>query len=1281
MAFPDTPLDIRTELLVDGEWLDVSGDVYNRDPVRITYGRPDEAGRPDPKSATFTLSNRDGKYTPRNPRSPLYGKIGRNTPVRISVPGDEGYGIMRRLDGYGWTTPNTPDLAASGKTLDVRAEISMDWSAPGHHGIIGIWDTDDNQRGWIMRAVDGHLRFLHGTLGGSSPTYFYTMPLPPLPERAAVRVVISPDRLVDLYWAESLNGTWNRVGEGPIDAGAPAFFDSSADLTIGPYEKSSPGLGAPFEGLFHRAEIYIDGNLVAAPDFRPTSETDSAPVDSTGRVWTPQGGAHISDRAIRFEGEVSSWPTDWTPNGGDSWVSVQASGLSRRLGQRKKPLVSALTRRVTSFEPVAYWPFEESEGASKAYSPLPGVLPADAVGFQFGGDSPAGSAPLPVFQQGGYLNAQVPFHEEADFWAVSWVMYIPEEPQTMTYLMKVASSGTAVRHHVVYEPAGGAAPGFRLHGFGPKPGESFFDQEEKYDFRVLPSDPWVKNLWGRWVSMRFRVYLPSDTSLDPRAELHYRVIGTDISQAAFAFFSSTPRSQFRAGAPSRIYNDQMGESASGIGFGHLAVYNQSAHYAIFDGADDGYRGELGHARMERIAQEAGVKVFVNCPEGMPAMGPQRPETLLDTLDGIAKVDGGILTESLAGRGLLYRGRSTIYNQDPKLTLSFGQVAPPLLPVDDDQALVNDATVSHTGGASARAVLESGPMSVQDPPDGAGLYDTAEEINAYGDDQLQPYADWMVHLGTWPESRYPVVRLNLRTNPELIPGVLRLQLLDRMVVNDPPDWLPPDPIDLLVQGWTEELSLTTWDLELNCTPYGPWDVGTIADENQTDVYRADTDGSILHLPVDSVTDTFHVTTMEGPLWVTAGLPLNSNPSFETDLSGWSAVGATIERVPTPAGAQFAGSWSMKITPTGAGSNPRAQTSQTPVKGGADYEVSGWLRCSEAHLVSLSVNWYSETGAYLSTSSASFTPTPDVWQYRARVITAPETARFAALVPTIAGTADSSVVLWVDDASLRRHVLDSDPSQFPLPVTIGGENMTVRSIEDSVFDNFARTEVGAWGMSDSGDPWTPAFGALSEFNVNGTAGTIKLDPANYAQTSVRAVELLFEYADCDVVASFATDMLPIAGAEQLVGLYSMAASGSAFFWTNLRFGSAGDVALQVRNVVTTQGDTVGLPFTITPGQKVWLRSWTKGNRVRARAWLDGQREPRGWQIDRTITDATQTSGAVGVMAAATDLTSAPTFSVSDYRMVNPQTFTVVRGDLTTDHPAGSAVNVTHPLRIAW
>jgi hypothetical protein len=78
--------DVTVELFYDSQWN--TAPVYTRDGIRLTHGRRDEETDAPPSSCGLTLDNRDGAYNPRNPQSALYGKIGRNTPLRVTVDTD-----------------------------------------------------------------------------------------------------------------------------------------------------------------------------------------------------------------------------------------------------------------------------------------------------------------------------------------------------------------------------------------------------------------------------------------------------------------------------------------------------------------------------------------------------------------------------------------------------------------------------------------------------------------------------------------------------------------------------------------------------------------------------------------------------------------------------------------------------------------------------------------------------------------------------------------------------------------------------------------------------------------------------------------------------------------------------------------------------------------------------------------------------------------------------------------------------------------------------------------
>lgn len=80
--------DAVVELFYSGVWN--VAPAYVRDPISITRGRRDEQTQLGPSSATLTLDDRQEVYNPRNPMSvALYGKAGRNTPIRITVAGGQ----------------------------------------------------------------------------------------------------------------------------------------------------------------------------------------------------------------------------------------------------------------------------------------------------------------------------------------------------------------------------------------------------------------------------------------------------------------------------------------------------------------------------------------------------------------------------------------------------------------------------------------------------------------------------------------------------------------------------------------------------------------------------------------------------------------------------------------------------------------------------------------------------------------------------------------------------------------------------------------------------------------------------------------------------------------------------------------------------------------------------------------------------------------------------------------------------------------------------------------
>lgn len=89
MAWTEGTIPYSVELFYDGVWNAIPAeDVKAAPSVEISRGRSDLVSSPEPQRMTLRLESPAGKYSPRNPNSPLYGKIGRNTPIRLTLDGE-----------------------------------------------------------------------------------------------------------------------------------------------------------------------------------------------------------------------------------------------------------------------------------------------------------------------------------------------------------------------------------------------------------------------------------------------------------------------------------------------------------------------------------------------------------------------------------------------------------------------------------------------------------------------------------------------------------------------------------------------------------------------------------------------------------------------------------------------------------------------------------------------------------------------------------------------------------------------------------------------------------------------------------------------------------------------------------------------------------------------------------------------------------------------------------------------------------------------------------------
>lgn len=176
----------------------------------------------------------------------------------------------------------------------------------------------------------------------------------------------------------------------------------------------------------------------------------------------------------------------------------------------------------------------------------------------------------------------------------------------------------------------------------------------------------------------------------------------------------------------------------------------------------------------------------------------------------------------------------------------------------------------------------------------------------------------------------------------------------------------------------------------------------------------------------------------------GLTLNSNPYFETDVSGWTPTGGTFVR----STAQFhEGAASGLLTPDGVSSGASAGTTpNSPAVEGLDYWASAWVRCAVARNVSVNINWRTAGGSLISVSTGTVAVAATTWTLVQVSGTAPATTAQLTMSVSMSSTPPASNTLHVDEARVRQiggpggMYLDiaapKGDVETPLSLTVGG-----------------------------------------------------------------------------------------------------------------------------------------------------------------------------------------------------------------------------------------------------
>lgn len=889
MVFPD----LKTELKINGAWVDATAYSYTRDPARITRGRADETSQvvPPPASMTCTLDNRDGRFSPRNPNGVYYGQIGRNQPFRASVPGD-GSKACRLPGTYGTDNVTTPDTAALHIVgdIDIRVDVTLDNALQYQTlAVKGDWGNGSSATnlGWVFYLSNGQLRFSWSANGTTAAPALGAVPstagltASQTGTRIALRVTMDVDdgsgnRVVTFYTAPTISGSWTQLGSAVTTAGTTSIFASTAQIQLGDAGDNARTLNLSIAaGRLHAFQLLngIGGSAVANPDFTTQSIGTTSFADAAGRTWTLNGDCEITDRLYRFYGEMAELPQRWDVSGKDVTTLAAASGILRRLGQGTTPVSSPLKRAITSSatRPIAYWPCEDAVGSTSIASASSAQAMTITGSPSLAGDSHiGGSAPLPT-PTGSSWAGIVPSYSlpSTNSAQLSFVYYANTALANNATLLRITT--TTTRFDFNFWSGG---PGFYINVYDAATGTL-----------VGPDNSGTDG----FNSSLTTAYAGSISIYQSGSAIGYAyALGTGSNRAWTTFATIASR---QLGRVVRIDVNPSGTVTDTV-IGHLAVYAPELNPSLHSGAGspDIYRtnvagnaGETAGRRFIRLCLESGIQPRTwGDPDDSPAMGGQGSDTLLNLLTACAEADGGLLAEPRDVLGIGMRMRSSLFDETSSVTLSHssGHLSPPLEPTDDDQQTRNYWTYTNsTTGNAVVASLDQGAMSTANPPAGVGRYADQKTLNLADDTLLDDLTTWAVHVGTVNEQRFPAFTCQLEApafgaaSSALSQSVQKLDIGQVATLTGWPAGQSPDDARQLIQGTTEIFTAKSWFVTFNASPASPYDVLLLDDGTAA---RLDLDGSTLHdATINSSATSFQVdtdlTVSGGCLWSTTDTP--------------------------------------------------------------------------------------------------------------------------------------------------------------------------------------------------------------------------------------------------------------------------------------------------------------------------------------------------------------------------------------------------------------------------
>lgn len=862
-------MDIVAEAQLNGTWVDISGDVYQRDDIAITRGGQDESQQAPPTELRLTLDNRSGNYSTRNPAGAYYGSIGRNTPIRVGVRVD--YDQFTRsassiaAGAWGTSANNLGRPAGNvwSKQYSGGANAGTDWGVNGsmaYHSVsaVGTYRISAQAAAYTSADVRCDWQCALGTVIGGpiEPCNLVLNHDPNGTQHVMARVTVEVGNTISI----ALKTSGNTTLAGPVATGytytANTVYRVRAQWERNVYRAKVWPAASPEPAAWHVAQgdssvrTFYAG-LAGVRTGVDSANTNAMPIVVSYDNWEV--------RQIRAYGEAANFPAASDVTGRDQYVKLEASGISRRLGSSGTyPLQSAMFRAAlkNTPAPVHYWPCEDAQGATGASNIVVPSAPLNVAVGTTTWSTYSGfdcSKSLPSFNKTDIWQAWTLGYTVTGVTQLRFLLYAPANAITnLSSIVDMKTNGSIALTRLIY----GTGGTLRLIGYNANLGV------------VFDSGAVAFNIDGQ----KIRVDISLTENGSGGVDWKFATLGVGSSSGGYT--TGTVGSQTVGPMNSVVFNADQG--MQGVSIGHVMLYNAAVDLFAQAQQLNAYAGESPYLRMYRLAGEEGIELYYTAgpysDSNLP-MGSQLPKTLLQLLQEAAAMDMGYLTEARTFGGYIYVRRTDLYNQPVMLTASKSNheiQGDWSGPVTDDQITRNDITLTRQGGGSYRSTLNSGRLSIASPPSGVGPYPASNTVNVQIDQYLRDLSGWQLGRSTIDRERYSSLSLDRRNvhvqaNATLTAALNNVDVGHKVVVTGLSGIGIYDDAEQVCVGYVERLNRLVHTLALVTTPEEIYHAPVFDDG----VSRWSPDNSTVNTGFNSLATSLLIDSAAGtPLWTTS-----------------------------------------------------------------------------------------------------------------------------------------------------------------------------------------------------------------------------------------------------------------------------------------------------------------------------------------------------------------------------------------------------------------------------